>query len=232
MGSILSRELEGRRARSGGAIGGEFVSTRDGNRQWSVEELLYMCIALRKSFPGIPEPILQNVIDFSGIVGVVYTRSMQCSEGGDNENRLHLVYTISPRIDRHLFRPMRIVVTVESCDQGWTSYPEMRGRRQSHTFGELCVDDERFPCYRNIAASSTFERQSIEFSADSLIMRKICSTWVASIGRKLNIELWVRSQYPGWKNRIRFADISVFWGLNVCNLIEKYAQSPIRRDER
>jgi len=221
MGSSFSTDRQGNDEPSGGAVSKSPQS--EGDRSSSVKYLLETCFLLRMKFQDVPEPVLQQIIDFSGLCGITSRTSEVYSNGCDNENRLHMSHSVRADIDRRVFRPVSIVVTVESCDQGWTSYPEIVGRRESHTFGELCVKGARFPCYRNIAASKSCERQTIEFSSESLIMRNILSTWNDELNRPFIIELWTLSRYPGWRNRIRFANISVVWGVNICILFEKHS---------
>ena len=80
-----------------------------------------------------------------------------------NENEIFCSYNICSKVK--LFIPTTITITIESKDQGWSSYPHEHGQRTSCTWGELSLN--KLPTwyflYRNIHAGKTLEEQKIIF---------------------------------------------------------------------
>jgi hypothetical protein len=55
-----------------------------------------------------------------------------------NENEIFCSYNICSKVK--LFIPTTITITIESKDQGWSSYPHEHGQRTSCTWGELSLN--------------------------------------------------------------------------------------------
>lgn len=108
-----------------------------------------------------------------------------------------------------LYPLRRLVITTNSKDQGWSSYPGDQGtRRNSWTWFELTLDDgetggetARVEVMRNIHGGSEFEthRAVIE---DERILKQ------AKQGDRLSV--WVRAKYPGWCNHVQSVKIEVW----------------------
>ena len=95
--------------------------------------------------------------------------------------------------------------------------------------GELSISGSsaRYVCYRNIHAGSNWELQSHNFDSKSKILSELNDE--LENREIVAVELYVRSQYPGWANRIRHAKVAVKWGLNDFeNLLASRAGSAIR----
>jgi len=103
----------------------------------------------------------------------------------------------------------RLVITTDSKDQGWSSYPKSQGTREgSWTWFELALDDGktgdeivRVEVVRNVHAGLTFEdhRAVIE---DGQVLK------LAKRGDRLSV--WVRAMYPGWCNHVRSVQIEAW----------------------
>ena len=189
-------------------------------------DLIIVSLTLRKAFKSLPDTIIGHIIELSGLSAVDTVETRTLCNGEDNENRLHLQLITTRHQQRKLFHPSSIEIIVDSRDQGWTSEPGISGQRLSHTFGELCIDGQRYFCYRNIAAGKRWEVQVTQLAPGSQLMQIIKSTWeqfaTSTDPRRdpFYIQFWVRSLYPGWRNRIRYASIRLYWTINLNVLFE------------
>jgi len=125
--------------------------------------------------------------------------------------------------------PTTITISIDSKDQGWSSYPEEHGQRTSHTWGELSLNNNvstRYFLYRNIHAGRNFEKQVIVFNASSPLINEINE--LMSTDDCISINLHSRSQYPGWVNYIKEAHFEIQFDINttqVLHLLDKYLLS-------
>lgn len=129
--------------------------------------------------------------------------------GGGNQNQIYLALTLSPSYQRQL---TFIEFEIESKDQGWSSYPADQGSRTSNTWGEVslsCSPDERHHVYRNIHAGKNFESQTVVFDADHDLCKAVHQH--AARGESVDLQLWLRSMYPGWQQTVRLARMTVKW---------------------
>jgi hypothetical protein len=102
-----------------------------------------------------------------------------------------------------------VVVTTDSRDQGWSSYPESHGTREGgNTWFELTLDngmtDEeivRVEVVRNIHAGKAWDthRAVIE---DERVLKQ------AEEGDRLSV--WVLASWAGWVNHVRLVQIEVW----------------------
>lgn len=103
----------------------------------------------------------------------------------------------------------RLVITTDSKDQGWSSYPESQGTREgSWTWFELSLDDGmtgdeivRVEVVRNIHAGSTFDKHRAVIE-DGRVLKQ------AKRGDRLSV--WVRAMYPGWHNLVQSVQIEAW----------------------
>lgn len=114
------------------------------------------------------------------------------------------------------FVPTRIELEVVSKDQGWSSYPDEHGLRNSNTWGELVLSsspEKRYRIYTNIHAGTVYENHYYCFAAGSPVIlelqRILGSTSHGS--ENVTIELRARSLYPGWENRIASSAMTIFF---------------------
>jgi hypothetical protein len=99
----------------------------------------------------------------------------------------------------------KVVITVVSKDQGWSSFPDDYGTyRNSWTWFDLSVgppskkDSEekwRGEVTRNIHAHDEFKEHTIEIPADEGLYEK------AESGDVLTV--WACAQFPGWENTVK-----------------------------
>ena len=153
----------------------------------------------------------------------MYTSSSLRYKTTYNENALYCSYNICSKTN--IFMPTTITITIDSKDQGWSSYPDEHGQRTSHTWGELSLNnmDTRHFLYRNIHAGRNFEKQVIVFDANSPLINEIYE--LMNTDDCISINLHSRSQYPGWVNYIKEAHFEIQFDINtteVLNLLGKY----------
>jgi len=107
-------------------------------------------------------------------------------------------------------RPLRrLVITTNSKDQGWSSYPKYHGTREhSWTWFELTLDDGetgdeivRVEVVRNIHAGKTFEEHRAVIEDERILNQ-------TKEGDRLSV--WVRASYPGWCNNVRSVKIETW----------------------
>jgi hypothetical protein len=100
----------------------------------------------------------------------------------------------------------KVVITVVSKDQGWSSYPDDHGTyRNSWTWFELSVgpaqdsgEKWRGELVRNLHAHGEFKEHTIEIT-DGGLYEKTKSGDVLTV--------WALSKYPRWKNTVKKATI-------------------------
>jgi len=111
------------------------------------------------------------------------------------------------------FVPTSIHFEVKSRDQGWSSYPEEQGQRNSSTWIEASVSDgadisvTRYHLFTNIHAGQDFEYQEKRCDTQSGIIRDMTAALVDS--GKLTIHMHARSRYPGWRIRVGWAALEI-----------------------
>jgi hypothetical protein len=96
----------------------------------------------------------------------------------------------------------KVVITVVSKDQGWSSFPSDHGTyRGSWTWFELSIgsskDSEekwRGEVVRNLHARDSFKKHTIEISDGELYEK-------AKSGDVLTV--WALARYPGWRNTVK-----------------------------
>ncbi|WFD26227.1 hypothetical protein MNAN1_001204 [Malassezia nana] len=177
---------------------------------------------------GMPPELIQRICMEAG-EGLLCTVSRD--EDAVYSNNANAVYVTTPPLSSSWVRGFVLSVTVDtwSHDQGWSS--ELRrdwlGTYQgSYTWWELTLDRPSRPLPRtdagnqdpdateeihrvhvchNIHASREYKHHTITFDYDHPLVRDIQQ------GDRLS--LWVRTQYPGWCNFVRSAQIHVrfYW---------------------
>jgi len=133
------------------------------------------------------------------------------------------LYHTSPLIagdyeDVSPLHPLRkVVFTINSKDQGWSSYPAHHGTYiNSWTWFEAVVLDwaddaptisPRRIC-TNVHAGTDFKTHVVTWTCDSDDEEE--RQWVRQVrrGSKIGINVW--AQYPGWANSIHSANIDIY----------------------
>ncbi|CAG8509123.1 20810_t:CDS:2 [Dentiscutata erythropus] len=119
-----------------------------------------------------------------------------------------------------------IVITCESHDQGWSSYPQDNGTyNNSWTWGEISIitskqnnnlQDQlinyeaiekqpktRFRVYTNKHADKNWQVHKQEFFSDHPLVQSLQPGDI--------VGLWIRSDFPGWCNYIKRAEIKFYY---------------------
>ena len=123
------------------------------------------------------------------------------------DQREEIVYVSNDSVPYLLSRPIpagkslkKVVITVVSKDQGWSSYKSDHGTYQnSWTWFELSVgsgsgEKWRGEVVRNLHAHGDFKEHTIEITAGELYEK-------AEGGDVLTV--WALAKFPGWKNTVK-----------------------------
>jgi len=168
----------------------------------------------------VPHGPIERIMEYMDPLEEQVAASDRLHEGRINDNTIYLIgyLSIQNRPILGAFRVARLVITVTSRDQGWSSYPVDQGtRRNSHTFVEMELRGSpqrptTYPRTRvvtNIHAGRNWEATERVFEEDSDEVQ-----WLqGELDRNgsLNVDLFARSQYPGWRCKIQSASVRVFW---------------------
>ena len=107
---------------------------------------------------------------------------------------------------------MSVNFEVESKDQGWSSYPEDHGKRNSNTWLEASLSElstTRYHLFTNIHAGQAFEYQEKQCDRQSDLVKDLVGLMDRREGFPLTIRMHARSCYPGWTISIRRAVIEI-----------------------
>ena len=103
----------------------------------------------------------------------------------------------------------RLEISVDSHDQGWSSYPKEHNMRNSWTWGEVWVRTEKGEnifedqVYTNLHACENWELQSKTFDRYEDIM--------CHIKPGATVDLMLVARFPGWVNSTRFAVMKLYF---------------------
>lgn len=113
---------------------------------------------------------------------------------GQNLNYVYLSAKLSEMIQNY----QRIVISVETRDQGWASVSD------SNSFFDLRITD----CNNNLLAEKNRiieNYRESDYKMKTFILNRNDSTLGQFLNSNNNIILVARSQYPGWENYIKSA---------------------------
>ncbi len=220
---------------------------------------------------ALPADIMFLIFKFVGEGFSTKTQTIARADerrGSENEKRLDLCAFLAkngklrpplPHNGHGRYRVREVRITCRSHDQGWSSYPQQKGRRNSHTWGEAAVTvrrqgDDRarvlehgrseplYPVYRNKHACTAWEDHAAVFPhgaplVDSveLALDELRKQQVQDMGKStghggienirsaqtslplpiadIGVQLWARSQYPGWENNMEYSSIAITYEL-------------------
>ena len=164
-------------------------------------------IALVRSMLPLPPELITEILDLAEYW--VYSYQIRSDAGRFHNANVQYLQSGPIQGGDFMYPLRRLVITTDSKDQGWSSYPETQGTREgSCTWFELTLDDgatdeeiARVEVMRNIHAGTTFEwyRAVIE---DERVLKQ------AKKGDRLSV--WVRAMYPGWCNNVRCVQIEAW----------------------
>ena len=124
---------------------------------YDLADVLILLANLHSSDIKIPLHIMVEILNYADVLPPI-----QASKNVEfiSRDRSNVAY-LSVALPRSIYiQPDKILVSVSSKDQGWSSYPNERGQRTSHTWGELMVSThptDRFQLFRNLHAGSQYE---------------------------------------------------------------------------
>lgn len=175
-------------------------------------DYLGLLINLHRSKFTLPMDLILDIFQFANIVPRIRSERSALSSYSDNCDAVYMS-SKTILILRH-FVPTSIYFEVESRDQGWSSYPEDQGKRNSCTWIEASLSETvatsipRCLLFTNIHAGQDFEFQQVRCDAQSGLVRDMIA--LADNGEfPLTIRMHARSRYPGWRIRIRRAAVEI-----------------------
>ena len=165
-------------------------------------------IALARSLLPLPPELAIQILDFAGYWALSRVTRREPDAAHFKHSNMRFLQS-SPIQGGELHPLRRLIITTDSKDQGWSSYPQFHGTRDgSWTWFELTLDDgltgeeiARVEVVRNIHAGANFERYRAVIEDDRILKQ-------AKKGDRLSV--WVRAAYPGWVNRVRLAQIEAW----------------------
>jgi hypothetical protein len=190
-----------------------------------IKTYILLCRYSKRNSKGdilfLPPEIILQMLDFAGYIPQTTITNQQNIAGSNNQNQLYLSQCMKKM---RYFSPCRIEIIVESKDQGWSSYPNTQGIRNSHTWGEITLSNsnERYEVYRNIHAGKEYEIQAKIYDKTSDLLISLKSNLDTPIGDGMldysqpyptapSVQLYIRSLYPGWANKVKNAKIKIDW---------------------
>ena len=145
-----------------------------------------------------------SVLDYAEVWNSISIRADAAFQKGSC-SELYLRITVPDIVTRGA---RRLEISVDSHDQGWSSYPRHHNTREhSWTWGEVrvrAVGGENlctYQVYRNIHASKSWELQSKTFDRYHEIM--------PFIKPGVTVDLMLCACYPGWVNYTRYAEMKL-----------------------
>ncbi|CAI2187061.1 2473_t:CDS:2 [Funneliformis geosporum] len=181
--------------------------------------------------PSLPYEIIDSIFDFAQYWSSVTSRR-EAFYKGDYLNMLYLTGSLptppSPNEAEIFTKCKMIKFTCESHDQGWSSYPRTQGSYiGSYTWGEASVvipkqginlqdpsieigdkfdekvPKERYIVYTNKHADNTWQIHNKVFTSDHPL--------VTGLQPGEMVGLWIRSNFPGWVNNIKRAELKLYY---------------------
>lgn len=148
------------------------------------------------------------ILDYAEVWNSISTRTDAAFQ---KENCYDLYLRITLPSDEMVTRGVRkLEVTVDSHDQGWSSYPhDHNTMRGSWTYGEVWVRNAEgekvysYIVYTNVHACKDWKLQSKSFDRYDEIM--------SHLKPGASVDLMLVARYPGWVNNTRFAEMKVFF---------------------
>ena len=127
-------------------------------------DVLILLANFNSSKVPIPLQLVVEILNYAGTLSpLTARREVRFTSGSDCDTTyLEMVLPSAKYV-----QPTGIQLTVSSKDQGWSSYPNQRGTRSSHTWGEISLSsapDDRITVFRNIHAGQHFELQEVDVS--------------------------------------------------------------------
>ncbi|WFD01393.1 hypothetical protein MOBT1_000056 [Malassezia obtusa] len=163
---------------------------------------------------GLPPELVRHILLLAEEARTLSASRAETMVYTDDANECYLRTPPLPsKLLRHFL--LRVVVDIDSHDQGWSSDPNRSwlGTYQgSYTWWELSLDRQgadgewaevhRVHLTHNIHASHDFRRHTLTFTAEDPVVSD------AQPGDVLS--LWARTQFMAWVNIVRYARISVW----------------------
>jgi hypothetical protein len=126
-------------------------------RDTQLADVLILLANFHSSNIKIPLFLIVDILNYAGVVPPVVAHTDDSFRSGNECNEAYLGVEL-PR--SKYVTPSFLRVTAVSRDQGWSSFPGERGKRTSHTWGELMLSSDasvRYPFFRNLHAGTKLE---------------------------------------------------------------------------
>ncbi|KAI6654793.1 hypothetical protein LOD99_2672 [Oopsacas minuta] len=147
------------------------------------------------------------ILDYAGVWNRISIQTDAAFQKGNCTDLYLSIYLPNEVVTRG---PRALEISVDSHDQGWSSYPHQHNTREgSWTYGEVWVRDGKgeklcsFEVYCNLHACHNWELQSKTFDRYHEIM--------SYIKPGVSIDLMLCARFPGWINNTRFAKMTLFF---------------------
>lgn len=210
-------------------------------RQWTIHDAniaVYQCLSTSiPTRPALPIEIILQILDQPSrwirihsvnLRAVAAQEPLKCSSHGAQHGDWQILVT-NPVSARVAIRLRKVVYSIRSQDQGWSSYAEHHGTYDhSWTWFETSLtrfqdqdmsgeeldrsqelkvrkEQNRYALYRNRHAGREAEDYVIELGKDHELLQRV------EVGDRF--ALWARAMYPGWENRVHKAGIEI-WGFD------------------
>ena len=166
-------------------------------------------IALVRSSLPLPPELITQILDLAGYWTLSRVTRSDPSYARYTDANVRFLRSLPIQGGEFTHPLRRVVISTDSKDQGWSSYPETQGTREgSWTWFELSLDDGgtddemvRVEVVRNIHAGQRFEKHRAVIEDERILKQ-------AKKGDRLSV--WARAMYPGWVNSVRSVDIEVW----------------------
>ena len=200
----------------------------------AVRSLLVKYATLKLTLQGrIPDELIYKIFTFTD--GLVVTSVERTERQGETDN-MNYRYLQIPLLNTPVFLPVSVQFTVISNDQGWTSEPGPTGQRDSFSWGEAAVTTHPSSSSSSSSVPTSSHRHHVctnrraerrpeqlvitKDHNDALLQEIVTSLTAARDGQQsVVLELWLRSQYPGWTNIMHEAKIQITWEMRDAILL-------------
>jgi len=213
----------------GGYLSGILSSTNtDEIEEGRVEPcvaVIKRALVLRRIVPTFSVPLVWEFLPVNDTAIVDVCERTHLHGGADNGDDVYLNRWFRPM---KYFQPFGVVMEFETRDQGWSSNPrEQHGTTTgSWTWVELCLVSANGPhstsspllrrkVHTNLHAGREWEEVNICAGED--VMKEMSSAM--QVEGAVGVQIRARSQFPGWRCRMRGARLTVRYAMRVEHLV-------------
>lgn len=181
----------------------------------SPNPLLTRVLTRRALLRLVPLDLAISIESFLGNVEYERTSSHRAQDGEDMDQP----YVVARLHDKRLFELCSVRTSVESHDQGWSSFPEdYNTERNSWTWGELVVRDgvqvTRTRLFTNLHAVAQWQTHTHEI-VDEHVLNELMRKDNQTSEHTVEVCIVLRAMFPGWRMYVREATIEFGWRLKA-----------------